>query len=430
MDPMTFNGGLGMESSYYVATAPPLDPFPALKGDHTADLVVIGAGATGLSAALHAAQAGLSVIVLEGGKVGWGASGRNGGQLIPGLRKGAAGLVASFGRERGKALFDLALEARGLVLDLVARHGIDCELKTTGHLGAAVKASDMRWMEAEAECLAGVMTYPHTRLVTAAEAREIVDSPCHGGLFDTHAGHFHPLKYAYGLARAAAAAGATIFEGSPAIALETGAGVRVKTPAGVVTATHAILAGDALLAGLCGRVESRIMPVASYVVTTAPLLDPRALIPGDAAISDSRFVVNYYRTTADGRVLFGGGEKYTPTPPRDIAAFVRPHLEAVFPSLAGVEISHAWGGLVSVTTSRLPHVGREGPVLFAHGYSGMGALLSTFAGKLLVEEVEGRSERFDLFAGIEPAPFPGGGALRGPLHVLGMLWYAMRDRLP
>jgi len=240
----------------------------------------------------------------------------------------------------------------------------------------------------------------------------------------------HPLNYTLGLARAAARAGATIHQDTEAVRLTSEAGrVRISTAEGSVAARHAILAGDALLEGLMPGVSARIMPVANYVVATAPLAGASDLIPHDAAISDTRFVVNYYRRTVDGRILFGGGERYTRDPPRDIAAFVRPHLEGVFPSLRGVRIDHAWGGLVSVTLTRLPHVGREGDVFFAHGYSGMGVILSTLAGKLLVEAIGGEAERFDLFAGIEPPPFPGGVALRSPLHVLGMLWYALRDRV-
>jgi gamma-glutamylputrescine oxidase len=177
------------------------------------------------------------------------------------------------------------------------------------------------------------------------------------------------------------------------------------------------------------RVESRIMPVANYLAATEPLADPAALIAHDVAVSDSRFVVNYYRLSADGRLIFGGGERYTPTPPRDIAAFARGHMERVFPQIRGVPITHAWGGLVSVTRTRLPHLGREGDVWFAHGYSGQGVILSTLAGKLIVEAMMGDAGRFDRFAALEPPAFPGGLALRGPLHVLGMLWYALRDRL-
>jgi gamma-glutamylputrescine oxidase len=429
---MGFNDGLGMAGSYYAATANPAPSLPPLVGDVEADLVVVGGGCTGLSAALEAAERGLSVILLEGGRIGWGASGRNGGQMIPGLRKGAAELVKAYGKERARALFDLALEARTLVLERIARHAIACDLKTTGHLLAAIKASDLSAMDEEAECLDRVMGYPHVERLSATQAREQVDSPYHGGLLDRLGGHMHPLNYTLGLAEAARTAGATFYEHSQAIGLaQTAAGVRVTTDRGAVRARHAILAGDALLNGLEPRVNSRIMPVANYVVATERLgaLAGR-LIPADVAVSDTRFVVNYYRLTADGRLLFGGGERYTPDPPRDIAGFVRPHMERVFPRLRGRSITNAWGGLVSVTLTRLPHVGRQGEVLFAHGYSGMGVILSTLAGKLLVEALAGESARFDLFAAVEPPAFPGGASLRGPLHVLGMLWYALRDRLP
>ena len=429
---MPFNDDLGMQGSYYVATAHPAPSHAPLTGEVSADLVVVGGGCTGLSAALHAAQAGLSVVLLEGGRIGWGASGRNGGQMIPGLRKGAAELVKAYGAERARALFDLALEARGLVLDLITRHGIDCDLKTTGHLLAAVKASDLRGMDEEAQCLATVMAYPHAELLSAEQTRDQVDAPYHGGLLDRMGGHMHPLNYALGLAQAARAAGVVIHEHSLAKSLESGpGGVRVATGQGAVRARHAVLAGDALLKGLEPRVNNRIMPVANYILATEPLGEmAHRLIPHDAAVSDTRFVVNYYRLSADGRLLFGGGERYTRQPPADIAGFVRPHMERVFPQLRGRRIDHAWGGLVSITATRLPHVGRQGEVLFAHGYSGMGVILSTLAGKLLVEGLAGETSRFDLFAALEPPAFPGGAALRGPLHVLGMLWYAMRDRLP
>ena len=424
------NDSLGMARSWYAATAAPAPGHPALAGDITADLAIVGGGATGLSAALHAAEAGLSVVVLEAGRIGWGASGRNGGQIIPGLRKGAADLVAAYGRERARGLFELALEARTLVLARIARHDIACDLRLTGHLYGANKPGQLRDFAAEVGALEDVMGYRQTRLLSASDARAAVDTAYHGALFDAGGGHFHTLNYTLGLARAAAAAGATLFEHASATALTRNRhGVTVGTARGTVKARHAILAGDALLSGLAPRVNNRIMPVANYIVTTAPLPDPAALIASDAAVSDARFVVNYFRRTADGRLMFGGGERYTRAPPADIAGFVRPFLERSFPQLRGVAIDHGWGGLVSVTRSRLPDIGRDGPVLWAHGYSGQGAILSTLGGALLAEAVLGNATRFDRFAGIAPGAFPGGAALRGPLHVLGMLWYALRDRL-
>lgn len=424
------NDGLGMAQSWYADTAHQAPALPALAHDLTADLVIIGGGATGVSAALHAAQAGMAAVLLEGGRIGWGASGRNGGQIIPGLRKGAAELVAAFGTERARALFDLALEARALVLALIETNGIDCDLRLSGHLYGAIKPSQLRDFEAELRALESVMGYRDTRLFSASQTRAAVATCYEGALFDAGGGHFHTLDYTLGLADAARAAGVRMFEHSPARALDrTPQGVTIRTATATVRAKQAILAGDALLSGLSARVNSRIMPVANYIVTTAPLPDPAALIPSDAAVSDARFVVNYFRRTPDGRLMFGGGERYTRAAPDDIRGFVRPFLERTFPQLKGVALDHGWGGLVSVTRSRLPDIGRDGPVLWAHGYSGQGAILSTLGGALLAEAAAGNTTRFDRFAGIAPGAFPGGAALRGPLHVLGMLWYAMRDRL-
>ena len=424
------NHGLGMLQSWYASTATLTPVHPVLGGEIDTDLVIVGGGATGLSAALHAAQAGARVVLLEGGRIGWGASGRNGGQIIPGLRKGAVELVASYGRERARALFELALEARALVLQLIEEHSIACDLKLTGHLLGAIKPLQLRGFDAEVRSLHDVMGYADARVLTASEARAEVAASYHGALVDAGGGHLHTLNYTLGLARAATTAGAVIHERSAAQSLLRAApGVIVRTSGGTVRARHALLAGDALLDGIDARVGSRIMPVANYIVTTAPLNDPAALIAHDMAISDARFVVNYYRRTPDGRLMFGGGERYTRTSPADIAAFVRPFLERTFPQLAGTPIEHAWGGMVSVTRSRLPDIGRDGPVLWAHGYSGQGSIMSTLGGALMAEAALGNPTRLDRFAGVAPGAFPGGTALRGPLHVLGMLWYAMRDRM-
>lgn len=424
------NDGYGMAGSYYAATAHPFEPAPILKGEHSADLVVVGGGYTGLHAALNAAESGMSVILLEAGRIGWGASGRNGGQMIPGWRKGASDLVARYGEGKARDLFGLALQARALVLERIAKHAIACDLRMAGHLTLAAKPSDLRWMRKEAETLAQIMEYPHTRVLSREEAAAKVASPLfHGGLLDEWGGCLHPLNYALGLAQAARLTRVSLFEHSRALEVRAESGVTVRTSEGVVRARYGVLACDALLGTLDGALAKRIMPVANYVVASEPLDDPSALVADDLAISDSRFVVNYFRIAADKRLLFSGGERYTAAAPADIETFVRPYLARVFPQLAKVRIDHAWGGLVSVTMSRLPHIGRRGDLFFAHGYSGQGVLISALAGKVLAETMQGTAARFDVLASIAPGEFPGGAALRSPLYVLGMLYYALRDRL-
>ncbi|MGH7022862.1 MAG: NAD(P)/FAD-dependent oxidoreductase [Caulobacteraceae bacterium] len=427
---MTFNAGLGFENSYYLATAQAAEANPPLAADTEADVVIVGGGATGLSAALHAAGRGASVVLLEGGRIGWGASGRNGGQIIPGLRMGATDLAARLGEERARRVLELAFEARDLVVGLIERHAINCDLRLTGHLAAAARPKHLEGMLEDCAKLSDMGFTRGLRGVDKGSIGDLVGADYVGGVFDPAGGHFHPLNYALGLARAAASAGVRMFETSPATGVaQDGGGVTVTTGAGRVRARHAVLAGDALLAGLAPRAEARIMPVASYVAVTEPLDFAAELIPSNAAVSDSRFVVNYYRLTPDGRLLFGGGERYSRRPPADIAAFVRPHMERVFPAVKGARIDHAWGGLVSITRTRLPHLAREGNILIAHGYSGMGAALSTLAGQLIADAIAGETERFDLLADLPAPAFPGGASLRAPLHVAGMLWYATRDRL-
>jgi len=420
-----------MERSYYVATANPFAPAPKLEGEAEADVVVIGGGYTGLHAALNAAERGFSVILLEAGRIGWGASGRNGGQLIPGWRADAPQLIARYGEGKARLLFGLALEARTYTLERIVRHDIQCDLRLNGHLTLAAKRRDLNAMRAEADALEQVMHYPHARVLSAQEARAKVDSPdFHGGLLDAFGGHLHPLNYALGLAEAARAAGVTLHEHARVLAVDTaGGGVTARTAGGAVRARYGVLACDALIEGLEPRIAGHIMPVANYLVATEPWREPERMVADQLAVSDSQFVVNYFRMSADGRLIFGGGERYTPAPPTDIAAFARGHMLNVFPKLVAARIDYAWGGLVSVTLSRMPHIGRLGDLFFAHGYSGLGVLLPALTGKVLVEAMSGTAERFDVLAGLAPPEFPGGAALRSPLYVLGMLWYALRDRL-
>jgi len=427
---MGFNSGLNMERSYYAATANPFAPAPKLEGEAHADVVVIGGGYTGLHAALNAAERGFSVILLEAGRIGWGASGRNGGQMIPGWRKSATELIARYGREEAKALFEMALAARAMTLERIAKHNIQCDLHVNGHLILAAKPSDLDWMREEAKALAEAMDYPHARVLSADEAREkVAAAGFHGALLDECGGQLHPLNYALGLADAARSAGVVLHEHSRVTRLETTEGVVAYTESGIVRARYGVLACDALLEGLEPRIAGRIMPVANYLIATEPLEQPAALIGDHLAVSDSRFVVNYFRMSEDGRLIFGGGERYSPKPPADIAAFVRGHMLGVFPQLGNVRIDYAWGGLVSITMSRLPHIGRHGDLFFAHGYSGQGVLMPALAGKVIADAMAGTAEKFDVLTQIAPPEFPGGAAMRSPLYVLGMLWYALRDRL-
>lgn len=394
-------------------------------------MVVVGGGFTGLSAALCAAEAGFSVILVEARRIGWGASGRNGGQMIPGMRWSASDLLDKFGTERARALVALGLEATERVKSRIARHSIACDLRD-GHFHAACKLAHLDHMRREVELLECLVGYRTARIVERADVPAIVASEAyHGGIFDSAGGHIHPLNYAIGLAKAAEAAGVRIFEETPAVAMDHADPVLVTTPGGRITARHGILACDAEVGSLEPRLGQVMMPVINYNVATRVLTDAEAqsLIPSNASIAESRFVLNYYRLSADSRLLFGGGEKYSPRPPADVAGFVRPHMERIFPQLRGIAIEHGWGGTIGVTMNRLPHFGRIGNTLFAHGYSGHGVLLTTLAGELLSEAMRGTAERFDLMAALPIQRFPGGRWLRHPLYVLGMMWYALRDRL-
>lgn len=404
-----------LNNSYYAATAHAWETQPVLTYEGDYDVAVIGGGFTGLSAALACAEKGLKVALVEAKTIGFGASGRNGGQLIPGLRWSMREVDAEFGRERAQAIFDLAYGAVGRVQDRIARHGIDCDLKA-GHLEAAYKPAHFGAMQRDADFLANQFGWESEIIGPKDMGRHIDGGSYHGGIYDRHGGHFHPLNYALGLAEAAKKAGVAIFENSP------------SWP-GDANAKTFIVATDTWAGDLNQGLGRFTIPIMNYNVATAPLANADALLPSDAAVADSRFVLNYFRLSADKRLIFGGGEKYVQTPPADIAAFVRRHMVEVFPGLAQTPIDYAWGGPVGVTMNRLPHIGRKGNIFFAHGFSGHGALVTTLAGELLAEAVTGTMERFDVFAKLPHQPFPGGRLLARPLATLGLLWYALRDRL-
>lgn len=413
--------------SWYAATAPERDAPEPLVGDARADVCIVGGGYTGMSAALHLAGSGYSVRLLESHRVGWGASGRNGGQLGSGQRIDQPALDRMVGRNRADRLWELAEEAKSTVRGLIADHGIECELRD-GIIHAAHRSRFESEMRKEANHLAARYNYPLEPLDRDA-LRAVVGSPAyHFGLIDRGAAHLHPLKYAQGLAAAARAAGATLHEMTEV--LSVGDGV-VETAQGRVTADHVILAANGYIGGLAPAVATRVMPINNFIIATEPLGERASeIIANGMAVADTKFVVNYFRLSPDGRLLFGGGENYGYRFPRDIKAFVRRPMLEIFPQLADARIDYGWGGTLAITMNRLPHFARLGRrTLSCAGYSGHGVALATLAGKLAAEAVAGQAERFDLMAALPSPQFPGGPAMRAPLLALAMIWYSLRDRL-
>lgn len=420
-----------LNDSYYLTSAGEWSPRPVLKGDTISDICIIGGGFSGLSAALACAEAGIDVVLIEAEQVGFGASGRNGGQMIPGFNMLGEDLVSLVGEKIARQLYLMAMTARDRVLARIEKHQIDCDLRP-GHLHLAAKKRDVAHLAAEVEFNMKMLGRAEGEMVPASDIRKYVNvNGYHGGIFIPRGGHLHPLKYARGLARAGQSAGVRLFENSRVLSVSDGKKAVVRTSTGSVTASTIFLATDAEMGDLAPDPGRFTMPVLNYIVATAPLEAERAsaLIPSNAAVSDSRFVLNYFRLSADNRMIFAGGEKYSPNPPRNIAKFVRPYMLKLFPSLSDAHIDYAWGGAVGITFNRLPHIGRSGNILFAHGYSGQGVLLTTLVGELVAELVKGDTSNFDLFGNIPHHAFPGGKLLRSPIYVAGMLYSAMMDRL-
>lgn len=423
----------GHPASYYAATARGAPQLGPLASDESADICIIGAGYTGLSAALHLAERGYSVTVLEAECVGFGASGRNGGQLGTGHRKDQRTLEEKLGHDWAHRLWALAEDSVATVKDVIARHNIDCDL-TPGILQAAWKRNEAPWLEDEAAHMAREYGYEKMRYVPPAEMRDMVGATRYfGGLLDSGAAHLHPLNYCLGLARAALSKGVRIYEQTRATGVTHADPARITTPTGTIAARHVVIACNAYLGRLEPRIAGRIMPVNNFIIATEPLGESRAraLIRDNVGVQDTKFVIDYYRLSPDNRLLFGGGENYSSRFPRDIAAFVRKPMLRVFPQLDNVRIDYAWGGTLAITMPRLPDIGRLAPnVFYAQGYSGQGINIATLAGKLIAEAVAGQAERFDCLGEIKIPNFPGGTWLRYPGLMLGVLWYTLKDRLP
>ncbi len=417
--------------SWYAATAHPLDRFPALEGEVSADVCVVGGGYTGLSAALHLAEAGFDVVLLEAHRVGFGASGRNGGQLGSAQRMDQEDLERLVGNADAAKLWDLAEDAQRLVKSLISRHQIDCDLKP-GIAVLGFNDSERAALHEHAAHLSGRYGYDQIEPLDSGAAHALCPSPAYaGGYLDKGAAHLHPLNYALGLARVAVGAGARLHEGTEVLGIDKGPRVTIRTDKGRVSADHVILACNGYLGDLNRQVASRVMPINNFIAATEPLGPEAArVLTRDIAVADTKFVVNYFRLSADGRLLFGGGESYGYRFPADIAAKVRKPMVEIFPHLRDVKVDYAWGGTLAITMRRMPYLARVAPnILSASGYSGHGVGTATHAGQLMALAIQGQAEGFDTMARVPALPFPGGPALRTPLLILAMTWYAMRDRL-
>lgn len=417
--------------SWYEDTAGERPDYPPLDGDRSCDVVVIGGGYTGLSAAAYLARGGTNVVLIESHRFGDGASGRNGGQLNTGQRAWPEEMEAQYGFARAKALFDLAEEAKAHLLDFTEANGIDIDYMP-GQLSVAHKKRYVDHYKAHAEAMTSRFGYPHISFMDAKETAERVGSQrFFGGVRDTGTGHIHPLRLVIGTARVGASAGAHLHENTPATAIASSGGkVRVTTPYGIVTAEKCLIATNAYGGALEPVSAAHIMPIGSFIGATVPLGADSPVLPGGESVDDSRFVVRYFRKTKDGRLLFGGREIYAVADPGDIHIHIRRQIAEIYPALKDVEITHGWGGYVGITLPRQPFVREVMPnVISAGGYSGHGVMLSNFVGKLYADTVAGNREKLKLLEELKVPAFPGGRRLRAPLLFLALNWYALRDRI-
>ncbi|MBS69724.1 FAD-binding oxidoreductase [Stutzerimonas kunmingensis] len=418
-------------ASYYAATANSTVVRPELQDNKQADVCVIGAGYTGLSTALFLLEKGFSVIVLEAAKVGFGASGRNGGQIVNSYSRDLDSIERTASASAAKLIGDMAFEGGRIIRERVARYGIQCDLKDGG-VFAAFNQKQMHHLEAQ-KALWERYGYQHLELLDEQDIRRVVACERYaGGMLDTQGGHIHPLNLALGEAAAVESLGGSIFEQSPALRVEYGDAPLVHTPKGSVRARFVVAAGNAYLGNLIPELAAKSMPCGTQVVATEPLDDEFAsgLLPQDYCVEDCNYLLDYYRLSADKRLIYGGGVVYGARDPADIESIIRPKMLKTFPQLGKVKIDFAWTGNFLLTLSRLPQVGRLGSnIYYSQGCSGHGVTYTHVAGKVIAEALSGQAERFDAFASLPHYPFPGGQRFQVPLSALGAMYYNLRDKL-
>lgn len=421
-----------MNDNYYRISTPTRTARPALDGEQRVDVCVVGGGIAGCSTALQLAERGYRVALLEAQQIGYGASGRSGGQVLAGYACGQELLAEQLGISIARQLWEISLEGVALVRHLIAAHHIDCDLRA-GHLEVALKPRQRDQLRAQQRDLEKNYGYYSLTFLEQPELRrELATERYCAGLYDANGAHLHPLTYTLGLAAAAERAGAKVFEHSPVTAIKEGQSVQVRTAHGRIHADFAVLCCNAYVGQLEPQLDRRIMPVTTYLAATEPLGESLAaqLITHDIAVSDVNFILDYFRRSADHRLLFGGRVSYSGRDRGDTAATLRRRMLNVFPQLKNTRIEYAWSGKIDITLNRAPDFGRLSPrVAYLQGFSGHGIALASIAGKLAAEAIAGQAERFDLFSRIKHQHFPGGELLRTPALVLGMLWYRLRDLL-
>lgn len=417
--------------SYYAASRNIHTEYPVLQGNVDSDVCIIGAGYTGLSTALFLLEHGFSVTVLEAARVGFGASGRNGGQIVNSYSRDIDTIERQLPAKQAQLLGEMAFEGGRIIRERIARYGIQCDLKDGG-VFAALTGKQLGHLEAQQKLWE---RYGHTQLQLLDKAgigRVVGTDRYLGGLLDMSGGHIHPLNLALGEAAAVASLGGKIYEQSAATRIDRGANPVVHTAQGQVKARFVVVAGNAYLGGLVPELAAKSMPCGTQVLTTEPLSEElaRSLLPQDYCVEDCNYLLDYFRLSADRRLIYGGGVVYGARDPADIEAIIRPKMLQTFPQLKGVKIDFTWTGNFLLTLSRLPQVGRLGDnIYYSQGCSGHGVTYTHLAGKVLAEALRGQAERFDAFAGLPHYPFPGGQLLRVPFTALGATYYQLRDRL-